>query len=54
MRRIVPGLILFVAVLAIAPPLDSAAPYEAAFTNETMRVDYLQTGGRGIDDVTNM
>jgi hypothetical protein len=49
MRRIVPGLVLFVAVLAIAPALDSAAPYEAAFTSETMRVDYLQTGGRGIE-----
>jgi len=26
-------------------------PYDAAFTGETMRVDYLQTGGRGIEAV---
>ena len=51
MRRIIPVLVLFVAALAIAPPLDSAAPYEAAFTGDTMRLDYLQTGGRGVEAV---
>lgn len=51
MRRILPGFVLFLAVLATAPPLDSAAPYEAVFTGDTMRVDYLQTGGRGVEAV---
>ena len=51
MRRIIPGLALFVAVLAVAAPLDSAPPYDAAFTGDTMRVDYLQTGGRGVEAV---
>lgn len=51
MRRLLFGVVLLAAALAAAPPLDSAAPYDAAFTADTMRVDYVHTGGRGLEAV---
>ena len=51
MRRVLVGAALIAGVLAIGRPLDSITPYEAAFTGDTMRVDYLHTGGRGIEAV---
>ena len=51
MRRVPVGAALIAGVLAVGRPLDSITPYEAAFTGDTMRVDYLQTGGRGIEAV---
>ena len=51
MRRVLFGVAMLAGVLAVGRPLGSVAPYDAAFTSETMRVDYLQTGGRGIEAV---
>jgi hypothetical protein len=51
MRLVLVGAALIAGVLAVGRPLDSISPYEAAFTVDTMRVDYLQTGGRGIEAV---
>jgi hypothetical protein len=52
MRGVLVGAALIAGVLAVGRPLDSITPYEAAFTGDTMRVDYLQTGGRGIEAVS--
>ena len=49
MRRVLLGTAILAGVLAVGSPLGSVTPYDAAFTGETMRVDYLQTGGRGIE-----
>jgi len=51
MRRVLVVAALIAGVLAPGRPLHSAAPYDAAFTGDTMRVDYLHTGGRGIEAV---
>ncbi len=51
MRRVLLGTAILAGVLAVGIPLGSVTPYDAAFTGETMRVDYLQTGGRGIEAV---
>lgn len=51
MRRVVFALVLLAGFLAVGRPLGSITPYDAAFTGDTMRVDYLQTGGRGLDAV---
>ena len=51
MRRVPVGAVLIAGVLAVGRPLDSITRYEAAFTGDTMRVDYLLTGGRGIEAV---
>ena len=51
MRKLLVGTVLVAGVLADGGSLGSVAPYEAAFTGDTMRVDYLQTGGRGIEAV---
>ena len=51
MRRVMIGAAVLAGVLAVGRPLTSVTPYEAAFTGDTMRVDYLQTGGRGIEAV---
>jgi hypothetical protein len=51
MRRVVFGLVLLTGFLTVGRPLDSITPYDAVFTSDTMRVDYLQTGGRGIEAV---
>jgi hypothetical protein len=51
MRLALTGPILLAVVLTAALPLESAAPYDAAFTADTMRVDYLHTGGRGLEAV---
>ena len=51
MRRVLFGAAVIVGVLAVGRPLRSVTPYETAFTGDTMRVDYLQTGGRGIEAV---
>ena len=51
MRRVLFGAATIASVLAVGHPLGSVTPYEAAFTGDTMRVDYLQTGGRGIEAV---
>jgi hypothetical protein len=51
MRRVLFAVVLVAAVLAFGRQLGSVAPYEAAFTGDTMRVDVLQTGGRGIEAV---
>jgi hypothetical protein len=52
MRRAVAAAALIVGVLAAGRSIGSVTPYDAAFTADTMRVDYLQTGGRGIDVVS--
>jgi hypothetical protein len=51
MRRVLFGAAIIAGVLAVERPLTSVTPYEAVFTDATMRVDYLQTGGRGIEAV---
>ena len=51
MRRVLFGAAILAGVIAVGHPLGSVTPYEAAFTGDTMRVDYLQTGGRGIEAV---
>jgi hypothetical protein len=52
MRRVcLVAVLLCCAVVLFARSLDSAAPYGAVFTDDTMRVDYLQTGGRGVEAV---
>ena len=51
MRRVLLGAAIITGVLAVGRPLDSITPYEALFTDDTMRVDFLQTGGRGIEAV---
>jgi len=51
MRRVVIVAALTAGVLAVGSPLHSVAPYDAAFTGDTMRVDYFQTGGRGVNAV---
>ena len=51
MRRVIAGAALIAGVLTVGHPLDSITPYEAAFTGDTMRVDYIQTGGLGIETV---
>ena len=51
MRRVLLGAAIVAGVLSLGRPLDSITPYDAAFTGDTMRVDYLQTGGRGIEAV---
>ncbi len=52
MRRFfLPALMLLAVLLATGRPLGSAAPYDGSFTGDTMRIDYSQTGGRGIEAV---
>jgi hypothetical protein len=51
MRRVLFGAAVAAGVLLAGGPLRSLAPYEAAFTGDTMRVDYLQTGGLGLEVV---
>jgi hypothetical protein len=51
MRRALILTALAAAVLAGGGPLHSIGPYDAAFTGDTMRIDYLQTGGRGVEAV---
>jgi len=51
MRRLLFGFAGVFAVIALGTPLGSVAPYDASFTGDTMRVDYLQTGGRGVEAV---
>jgi len=51
MRHVLVGTALVAGLLAVGSPLGSATPFEAAFTADTMRVDYLQTGGPGIEAV---
>jgi hypothetical protein len=51
MRRVVAAAALMVGVLAAGRSIGSVTPYDAAFMADTMRVDYLQTGGRGIEAV---
>lgn len=51
MRRVFFGVVFIAVFLPVGRPLGSATPYETAFTGETMRVDYLQTGGRGLEAV---
>jgi len=51
MRRALVLTALAAAVLAGVSPLHSVGPYDAAFTGDTMRIDYLQTGGRGVEAV---
>src|SRR5512137_2376941 len=52
MRRVCFAALILCSVVAIGQPIDSAAPYDAVFTADTMRVDYLQTGGRGVEAVS--
>ena len=51
MRRVLFGAAIIAGVFAVGHPLGSVTPYEAAFTGDAMRVDYLQTGGLGIEAV---
>ncbi|HSP89530.1 MAG TPA: hypothetical protein VLN08_01400, partial [Vicinamibacterales bacterium] len=51
MRRVLFGSVIIAGVLSVGGPLTSVTPYETAFTGDTMRVDYLQTGGPGVDAV---
>jgi hypothetical protein len=51
MRRLLFGFGGVFAVIVLGTPLGSVAPYDASFTGDTMRVDYLHTGGRGIEAV---
>ena len=51
MRRVLFGSVIIAGVLAVGVPLTSVTPYETAFTGDTMRVDYLQTGGPGVEAV---
>ncbi len=51
MRRVLVGAAIMAGVLAVGRPLDSITPYGAAFTGDTMRADYLQTGGRSVEAV---
>jgi hypothetical protein len=52
MRRVLITAALFVAAWSsVTHPVRTAAPFDVSFTADTMRIDYLQTGGRGIDAV---
>ncbi|MFO7693365.1 MAG: peptidase M64 N-terminal domain-containing protein, partial [Vicinamibacterales bacterium] len=51
MRRMPFEAAIIAGVLSVGGPLGSLEPYEAAFTADTMRVDYFHTGGRGIEAV---
>jgi hypothetical protein len=52
MRRSLFLAVLLAAVAALpGRPLGSAAPFDTSFTADTMRLDFYQTGGRGLDVV---
>jgi len=52
MRRTLLGATALILLLSpAAPPLGSATPYDELFTSDTMRLDYLHTGGLGIEAV---
>ena len=42
---------LVLVVLAPAPVIQSASPFDTVFTGDTMRVDYYHNGGRGTETV---
>jgi len=52
MRRLLFGAVMLVAgVSSVQRSVGTAAPFDVSFTTDTMRVDYFQTGGRGIEAV---
>ena len=52
MRRFfVSAVLVLTVVVPSGRPLGSAAPFDVSFTADTMRVDFYQTGGRGLDVV---
>ena len=50
-RRLVLAVFLALIALWSAPGAQSPRPFDDLFTDSTMRVDYSQTGGRGIEVV---
>ena len=52
MRRFfLSAVLVLTVVVPSGRPLGSAAPFDVSFTADTMRVDFYQTGGRGLDVV---
>jgi hypothetical protein len=41
-------------VMAPAAPFQGSQPYEARFTNDTMRIDYFHTGGPGAGEIVSL
>jgi hypothetical protein len=50
--RLIPLLCLI--VMALPGPLQSPQPYDAQFTNDTMRIDYFHTGGPGSGETVSL